>query len=496
MLAKQGWRLLSKPESLCARVLKGKYYPNSDFMNAKKKRNSSHIWNAILHGREALKGGLIKRPGDGSTIRVWDDPWIPSNYHKKPIVRAQNVEVTMVSELIDDQNSRWNIEKLEESFIPSDVSAIQAIPIGRFGEDYWSWTLERSGQFSVRSCYRALAMSLGRANSISASGADESRYWNKLWKLNVPPKIRNFWWRVINGFIPCRQVLNRRHMEEVAFCKTCGADEESIFHAFFQCTWAKLFWRELKMATTIKIPELHPDSWAIDLVEGSRVSMESACVILCGCWAIWMERNAVWHGESSRSISASVKWAMETTYDLAQLGNMKQPKVPKVKSVWRKPNKGTVKINVDAGFTDLDRQGTTGVVVRDHNGRLIVGQALWYEHAASSLIMEAMAIRDGVRLALDRSFPSVEIETDAQVVLKLLEDPDGGRSEIASICQEIKELSGFVPSIKFLFVGRCANEAAHLCAKSASSFRRRCLWINYKPPFLVQVLLKDCNPAI
>jgi hypothetical protein len=110
--------------------------------------------------------------------------------------------------------------------------------------------------------------------------------------------------------------------------------------------------------------------------------------------------------------------------------------------------------------------------------------------------MEAMAIRDGVRLALDRSFPSVEIETDAQVVLKLLEDPDGGRSEIASICQEIKELSGFVPSIKFLFVGRCANEAAHLCAKSASSFRRRCLWINYKPPFLEQVLLKDCNPAI
>jgi hypothetical protein len=38
-----------------------------------------------------------------------------------------------------------------------------------------------------------------------------------------------------------------------------------------------------------------------------------------------------------------------------------------------------------------------------------------------------MASRDGVRLALDRSFRSVEIETDAQVVLKLLEDPDGGR---------------------------------------------------------------------
>jgi hypothetical protein len=82
------------------------------------------------------------------------------------------------------------------------------------------------------------------------------------------------------------------------------------------------------------------------------------------------------------------------------------------------------------------------------------------------------------------------------VVLKLLEDPDGGRSEIASICQEIKELSGFVPSIKFLFIGRSANEAAHLCTKNATSSRRRCLWLNYKPPFLEQVLLKDFNPTI
>jgi hypothetical protein len=61
--------------------------------------------------------------------------------------------------------------------------------------------------------------------------------------------------------------------------------------------------------------------------------------------------------------------------------------------------------------------------------------------------------------------------------------------------QKIKEFSGFVPSIKFLFVGRSANETAHLCAKDANSSRRRCLWINYKH-IPKQVLMKDCNPAI
>jgi ribonuclease HI len=189
-----------------------------------------------------------------------------------------------------------------------------------------------------------------------------------------------------------------------------------------------------------------------------------------------------------------VKWALDITYDLAQLGKTKPPTTPKDKPVWKKPREGTIKINVDAGFIEMDRQGTTGLVVRDHRGQLLLGQALWYEHAANSLIMEALAVRDGVQLAIDRNLSSVEIETDARVVLNQLEDPGGSRSEITSICQEIKELSGFISSINFKFIGRLANEAAHLCAKSASSNRRRCLWINYKPLFLENVLLKDCNP--
>jgi hypothetical protein len=90
----------------------------------------------------------------------------------------------------------------------------------------------------------------------------------------------------------------------------------------------------------------------------------------------------------------------------------------------------------------------------------------------------------------------VEIETNAKVVLQLLEDPGDGRSEIAGLCQEIKELSGFLASVNFSFVGRLANMAAHMCAKKASSVRRRCLWVNYTPPFLDQILVKDCNPTI
>ena len=35
MLGKQGWRLMTAPNTLCARVLKGKYFRNDDFLNTK-----------------------------------------------------------------------------------------------------------------------------------------------------------------------------------------------------------------------------------------------------------------------------------------------------------------------------------------------------------------------------------------------------------------------------------------------------------------------------
>jgi hypothetical protein len=93
----------------------------------------------------------------------------------------------------------------------------------------------------------------------------------------------------------------------------------------------------------------------------------------------------------------------------------------------------------------------------------------------------------------DRGYQKVEVETDAKEVIKLIDDPGGGRSCIASIRQEIEELRGYFTSFKICFIGRQANMAAHLCARKATRFRRRCLWINYDPPFLSETLAKDCN---
>jgi hypothetical protein len=49
-----------------------------------------------------------------------------------------------------------------------------------------------------------------------------------------------------------------------------------------------------------------------------------------------MEHNAMWHRERGRSVIGSVQWALDTTYDLAQISRKKEPKLIKIAAVWKK----------------------------------------------------------------------------------------------------------------------------------------------------------------
>jgi ribonuclease HI len=104
---------------------------------------------------------------------------------------------------------------------------------------------------------------------------------------------------------------------------------------------------------------------------------------------------------------------MQTTVDLAQVGSGNPKRPPNKKDRWKAPDEGVIKINTDASFLEATMSGGTGLVVHDHWGSLIRGQAIWYGDAASALIMEARAILDGARLAMERNYNRVIIESDS-----------------------------------------------------------------------------------
>jgi hypothetical protein len=70
MLAKQGWRFLQDPESLCGKVLRAKYFPSGNILEAVVAPGISYTWRNILKGLALLKEGLIWRVGDGTNIKV------------------------------------------------------------------------------------------------------------------------------------------------------------------------------------------------------------------------------------------------------------------------------------------------------------------------------------------------------------------------------------------------------------------------------------------
>jgi hypothetical protein len=277
-------------------------------------------------------------------------------------VRLSDSTLSRVDELIDVTHHEWNVDVINANFVEPDISAIRQIPLGRFMEDTWAWGLEKNGNFTVRSAYKALITKHCQDASASSSLGNVKNCWKKLWGLEVPPKVKNFWWRVVHKYIPCRAVLRDRHMEHIACCESCG-EEETIEHTLFRCPWTQIFWQELRKLAGVKVPVLHPDSWSMDIIDGTVVHRRDACMILCACWSIWTERNARRHGEQGRPIMSSVRWVIDTAMDLASAIKVKVH--IQTRARWNPPEGNNIKINVDACFIDGINSGSTGLVMRD-----------------------------------------------------------------------------------------------------------------------------------
>ena len=76
MLAKQAWRILTNLNSLVARVLKGRYFPMGDILNAKLGFSPSYSWRSIHNSLEIIRRGTRWRVGNRKQIHIWEDRWL------------------------------------------------------------------------------------------------------------------------------------------------------------------------------------------------------------------------------------------------------------------------------------------------------------------------------------------------------------------------------------------------------------------------------------
>ncbi|XP_048615525.1 uncharacterized mitochondrial protein AtMg00310-like [Brassica napus] len=85
LLAKQGWRILKKPDCLLSKVLLGKYCKYESFMQVKAASSCSHGWRSILCGRDLLVDNTIKTIGNGQDTSVWYDAWYSTEKRLQPM---------------------------------------------------------------------------------------------------------------------------------------------------------------------------------------------------------------------------------------------------------------------------------------------------------------------------------------------------------------------------------------------------------------------------
>lgn len=133
------WRLISKPNSLCAQVLKAIYYPDGKLEDTVFAGNASSSWQAIAYGLDLLKNGLVWRVGNRRSIQVWRDNWIPRPFSYKLITVQGMCRIRFVSDLLNE-NGSWNLALLQQYFLPADVEEILKIRASsRLGDYMLAW---------------------------------------------------------------------------------------------------------------------------------------------------------------------------------------------------------------------------------------------------------------------------------------------------------------------------------------------------------------------
>lgn len=63
MLDKQGWRLVNESNPLITSIMKARYFPNTDFLNAKLGENPSYMWRSIVTAQDVVKKGCRRSIG-------------------------------------------------------------------------------------------------------------------------------------------------------------------------------------------------------------------------------------------------------------------------------------------------------------------------------------------------------------------------------------------------------------------------------------------------
>ena len=150
-------------------------------------------------------------------------------------------------------------------------------------------------RFSVKSaCHLARNRGIiDRGESSDSSGMRS--FWRKLWRTNIPNKIRTFGWKACQNILPTKMNLFQRKIIEDPTCDACGLCPETIVHVLCQCPKAVKVWSKCNLLQVVECQGDFIDTvWQCERTQSNDSNLLE--MILMIAWGIWKNRNEVRHG--------------------------------------------------------------------------------------------------------------------------------------------------------------------------------------------------------
>jgi hypothetical protein len=87
-------------------------------------------WRSIWHARDLLSQGLLWRVGNGQSIKIWGDRWLPSPLTcKVQSCRLILDSNSLVASLIDPLSKSWKLDLIQRVFKDEEALVVANIPL-------------------------------------------------------------------------------------------------------------------------------------------------------------------------------------------------------------------------------------------------------------------------------------------------------------------------------------------------------------------------------
>ncbi|GAU35043.1 hypothetical protein TSUD_30090 [Trifolium subterraneum] len=479
LLAKQGWRIISEPNSLMARTLKAKYFPQQGFFQAKQGNRPSYSWQSIQKASWILKKGCFWLIGNGENINIWEDRWInPQEGNTIWTTKPDNTNLKLVRDLIDSTNHQWNAQLLDQTFIPIEANQIKQIPLSSsMEEDIVGWQGTKNGIYTVRSGYNAQMEWEAKHSSQPqpSNYLEGASTWDKLWKIKAPPKQLHLLWRILHNAIPVKSNL--------------------LTKGNFMLVW---FGAPITIQTT-NIQSQKFTEWLIYMLNNSTT--ECMQIISSITYSIWLARNNKVFQNKDTPASEAVDCAMKNLYDYHHhlIDNRIKPSKPsdpvaRNNNSWSAPPSNFLELNVDAHLTSDGRWGL-GMLLRRDDGRCVGAATRLCNGSLDVMLAKAQGLHKAIELITEQRLTRVIIELDAASIVTAIKKKDFPRKLWGRLTQRCARMLDEKNEISISWVRREGNEVAHRLARWAVSEPNR-FWESDFPNCIRSLIQKDkavCN---